>query len=67
MDEFVSVLDLTESGDMFAAKRIRDEVADIQYAVRRAMDRGLSLEEMRAAEKVRDAANAASEILNEIL
>ena len=67
MNEFVSVMDLLESDDSFAKKAVRDEVADIQYTVRRAMDQGLSVEEMRTAEAVRTAANAAEEVLSAIL
>ena len=67
MSEFVSVMDLLESDDSFAKKAVRDEVADIQYTVRRAMDQGLSVEEMRTAEAVRTAANAAEEVLSAIL
>ncbi len=67
MTEFVSVFDLLESDDAAAKKAVRDEVADIQYSVRRAMDQGLSPDEMKAAMAIRDAANAASEVLTELL
>ena len=42
-------------------------MANIQFTVRRAMDQGLSPEEMKVAEKLRDAANAASEVLDDLL
>jgi hypothetical protein len=49
MEEFVSVFDLTNSDDATAKKAVRDEVATIQFTVRRAMDQGLSPEEMKVA------------------
>ena len=67
MEEFVSVFDLTNSDDATAKKAVRDEVATIQFTVRRAMDQGLSPEEMKVAEKLRDAAKAASEVLDDLL
>jgi hypothetical protein len=66
MTDFVSVFDLIESDNEAAKKAVRDEVADIQYSIRRAMDEGLSPDEMKAAQALRDAANAASEVLAEL-
>lgn len=66
MTDFVSVFDLLESDNEAAKKTVRDEVADIQYSIRRAMDAGLSPDEMKAAQALRDAANAASEVLSEL-
>ena len=67
MEEFVSVFDLINSDEANTKKEVRDEVANIQFTVRRAMDQGLSPEEMKVAEKLRDAANAASEVLDDLL
>ena len=50
MTDFVSVFDLLESDNEAAKKTVRDEVADIQYSIRRAMDAGLSPDEMKAAQ-----------------
>lgn len=66
MTQFVSVFDLLESDDATAKKAVRDEIADIQYEIRCAMDQGLSPDEMKTAKALRDAANAASEVLVEL-
>ena len=66
MTQFVSVFDLLESDDATAKKAVRDEIADIQYEIRSAMDQGLSPDEMKTAKALRDAANAASEVLVEL-
>ena len=42
MEEFVSVFDLINSDEANTKKEVRDEVANIQFTVRRAMDQGLS-------------------------
>ncbi len=67
MDEFVSVLELIDSDDVQAKKAIRDEVAEIQMTIRRTLDQGVSLDEARTLGQVRDAANAAEEVLEELL
>lgn len=67
MSDYISIFDSIESGDLQAQRAIRDEIADLQSSIRKAMDRGLTLEEVQVAEALRSAANAAEETLNELV
>ena len=66
MTDFVSAADAAESASYSDQKAIRDEVADIDYRLRRAMDEGLTPDDMKVAEAERDAVNAANEILAQL-
>ncbi len=66
MSEFISTTDALESGIAADQKQVRDEVADITARLRRAMDAGLTPEDMKAARAAKAAADAAQEILSHI-
>lgn len=64
MTEFISAADAIESRTPADERRIRDEVANIIFRLRRAMDAGLSPDEMKAAKGEKAAAEAAEELLS---
>ncbi len=66
MSEFITAADAVESGVAADQKKVRDEVADITARLRRAMDAGLTPEDMKAARAAKAAADAAQEILSHI-
>jgi hypothetical protein len=66
MNDFVSVLDLIKDASYGEQRKIKDEIADMEYSLRRAMDQGLSPDDMKKAQAAREAAQAASEILNKL-
>ena len=66
MSDFVSLLDIIESGDTFQLRAIKDEMAALDLAIRRWMDIGLVPEEMKTATAERQAVQAASVILNQL-
>ena len=66
MSDFISVLDLAESGDTARQRALKDEMAALDFDFRRRMDAGLVPEDMKTALTVREAAQAASAILNKI-
>lgn len=66
MSDFISVLDLAESGDTARQRALKDEMAALDFDFRRRMDAGLVPEDMKTALAVREAAQAASAILNKI-
>ncbi len=66
MSDFISSADAAQSASYADQKAIRDEVADIQHRIRCAMDAGLTTDEMKLARAAKDAADAASEILEKI-
>ena len=66
MSDFIPVLDILENAPYGAQRAVRDEVVDIESGVRRAMDRGLTPDEMKAAQAVREASQAASAILDKL-
>ncbi|MCF0253248.1 MAG: hypothetical protein HUK26_02800 [Duodenibacillus sp.] len=66
MNAFVSASDAAASGSYMNQRQISDEVAMIVSEIRRAMDRGLTPDEMRAASQEKAAAEAAQEILSKI-
>ena len=66
MSEFISVMDAMNSASYNDQKMIRDEVADIEFRLRRTMDEGLSIEEMKLAQAAKQAVDAANEILAKV-
>ena len=66
MSDFVSVLDIIESGDVLQQRVLRDELAELDLAIRRRMDAGLVPDEMKLAVAERQAVQAASDILNNL-
>lgn len=67
MSDFVSILDIIEKGDTFQLRAIKDEMAELDLAIRRKMDAGLTPDEMALAKAEREAVLAAASILNKIL
>lgn len=63
---FVSVAELTENPPYGAQKAVREEIFTMQQAIRSHMDAGLSQDDMRVAQSVRDAVHAADNILDKI-
>ena len=66
MSDFVSVLDIMESGDVSQQRALKDELAALDLSLRRHMDVGLVPEEMKLVTAEREAVLAASEILNKL-
>lgn len=66
MTDFVSVLEMAESRSYSDQRSVRDEVADMEFGIRREMDRGLSPDEMRTAQAAREAVQAAASILDKL-
>ncbi|MBQ5767084.1 MAG: hypothetical protein IIV95_06630 [Burkholderiaceae bacterium] len=66
MSEFISVMDAMNSASYNDQKMIRDEVADIEFRLRRTMDEGLSIDEMKLAQAAKQAVDAANEILAKV-
>ncbi|MDY6010063.1 MAG: hypothetical protein SPJ12_02810 [Duodenibacillus sp.] len=66
MSDFVSALDAAQSASYVEQKAIRDEVADLQFRLRRAMDQGLTPEDMVKAQAAKAAADAAEDILSNL-
>ena len=66
MSEFVSVLDIMENTPYGAQTAVRDEVAAMDADLRRAMDKGLTPEDMKTAQAARSAVHAAADILDKI-
>ncbi len=67
MSDFISVLDLVGKDEFSRVREIKDEVADIDNSIRKQMDAGLSVDDMKTARLVREAADAAAAILNKLL
>ena len=66
MSDFVSVLDIMESGDVSQQRALKDELSALDLSLRRHMDAGLVPEEMKLVTAEREAVLAASEILNKL-
>ena len=66
MSDFTSVLDMLEDAPYGAQKAVKDEVVDMEFGIRRAMDRGLTPDEMQKAQAAREAAQAAAVILDKL-
>lgn len=66
MNDFIPVLDILENAPYGAQRAVRDEIVDIEVGLRRAMDRGLAPDEMKTAQAAREAAQAASAILDKL-
>ena len=66
MSEFISVMDAMNNASYNDQKMVRDEVAEMEFRVRRAMDEGLPLEDMKLAQAVKQAVDAANEILAKV-
>ena len=62
MSEFISIFD-TGVANFSAFKGIREEIYDLEYAINRHMDAGLSSEDMEKARVVQAGAQAADRIL----
>ncbi len=67
MSDFISVLDIIGKDEYNKARTIKDEVADIDNGIRKQMDAGLSVDDMKTARLVREAADAAATIVNKLL
>lgn len=63
-EEFVSVLDMMEGG--MGDRMVRDEVLEMDLAVKRYMDTGLTSDEMAVAQRVREAVQAAGHALERL-
>ena len=66
MSDFVSVLDVLDESSYDAQRAIRDEVAAMDFQLRRTMDTGLSPDDMKKTLAAREAAQAASSILEKL-
>ena len=66
MTDFISAADAAESASYSDQTASRDEVADMDYRLRRAMDQGLTPDDMKQAQAAREAVAAASEILSKL-
>ena len=66
MSELIPVMDAMNSASYNDQKMIRDEVADIEFRLRRTMDEGLSIDEMKLAQAAKQAVDAANEILAKV-
>lgn len=66
MEIFVSAWDAADSASYNDQKAIRDEVADMAYRLRRAMDAGLTPDEMKTAQAEKSAVDAAEELLTKL-
>ena len=66
MTEFVSVLDIMENAPYGAQTAVRDEVVTMDAELRRAMDQGLTPDDMKKARSAREAVQAASDSLDKL-
>ena len=66
MSDFVSVLDVIGESSYDAQRKIRDEVAAMDFELRRAMDRGLAPDDMKKALAAREAVHTASAVLEKL-
>ena len=66
MSEFISVMDAMNSASYNDQKMIRDEMVEMEFRIRRAMDEGLSVDEMKLAQAAKQAEDAANEILAKV-
>ncbi|WP_418765013.1 hypothetical protein [Mailhella sp.] len=66
MSEFISVFDIMENAPYGAQTAVRDEVVSMDAELRRAMDQGLTPDDMKKAQAARAAAQAASAILEKL-
>ena len=66
MSDILSTADTLESGNTNDQKVIREEVTAIATKARVAMDKGLTTDEMTKTKGVKEAADAAAEILSRI-
>jgi hypothetical protein len=66
MSDFVSLLDIMEKPSYDEQRKLREEVSAIDFELRRAMDAGLTPDDMQKAQAGRDAAHAALDILDKI-
>ena len=66
MSDFVSLLDILEKPSYDDQRKLREEVAAIDFQLRRTMDAGLTPADMQKAQAGRNAARAASDILDKI-
>ena len=62
----VSILDLLENADFGLLRTVRDDVAEMDLSLRKLMDRGLTPQEMQAAQSARAAVQSASVILEKL-
>ena len=63
-EDFVSVLDMLETGT--GERAVRDEVLEMDLAVKRHMDAGLTPDDMVTAQRVRGATQAAARALDRL-
>ena len=66
MNNEIFVLDALENASYGAQRAIRDDVADMDACLRRAMDKGLTTDEMKTAQAARAAVQSASVILDKL-
>ncbi|WP_446424034.1 hypothetical protein [Mailhella sp.] len=66
MSEFVSLLDILEKPSYDGQRQLREEVAAMDFDLRRTMDAGLTPDEMQKAQAGRRAVHAALDILDKI-
>ena len=66
MNDMVSILDLLENADFGLLRTVRDDVAEMDLSLRKFMDRGLTPQEMQAAQSARAAVQSASVILEKL-
>ncbi|MBR4423137.1 MAG: hypothetical protein IKS68_02820 [Mailhella sp.] len=66
MNDMVSILDLLENADFGLLRTVRDDVAEMDLSLRKLMDRGLTPQEMQAAQSARAAVQSASVILEKL-
>ena len=66
MSDFVSVLDIMENAPYGAQTAVQDEIAVMDADLRRAMDRGLTPDDMKKTQAARSAAQAAAVILDKL-
>ncbi|MGN1208704.1 MAG: hypothetical protein ACI4SV_00260 [Duodenibacillus sp.] len=66
MSDFISAMDAAQTASYTDQKAVRDEVAELQFRLRRAMDQGLTPDDMVKAQAAKAAADAAEDILSNL-
>ncbi len=64
MNDFISVLDMLETGS--GDRAVRDEIFEMDIAVKRYMDTGLTPDEMAVAQRAREAVQAAGHAVEKL-
>lgn len=66
MSEFISTLEMVEQSSYDEKRRLMDEIAELDFDLRRTMDKGLSVDDMKKASAARHAVQSAQIILEKL-